>query len=147
MKTRLERLLAHKGRRVQSISAGQKVIEAVTLMNDLRIGALVVLDRSRLIGIFTERDVLMRVVAQRRDPDSTAVADVMTQPVFTLPPSATVETAMRLMLDKKCRHLPIVEGEELLGLISLRDLSNWAVREKQQELEELSGYMYRSYPN
>ncbi|MEO1334873.1 MAG: CBS domain-containing protein [Myxococcota bacterium] len=147
MKTPLRQLLAHKGRRVQSCHPAQTVIEAVHLMNDLKIGALVVFEGTRLVGIFTERDVMVRVVAKRLDPQTTRVRDVMTTSVITLAPTATVEQAMRTMIDNACRHIPVAESDEVLGLVSLRDLSNWTVRAQQQELDQLAGYMYRSYPN
>ncbi|HHI68576.1 MAG TPA: CBS domain-containing protein [Planctomycetes bacterium] len=141
MKTKLNVLLEEKGGRVHQVAPEETVLEAVHLMNERKVGALLVTREGRLEGIFTERDVLCRVVAEGKDPGKTRVKDVMTRQVVVVPPQCTVEEAMEVVTGKRCRHLPVMEGEELLGLISIGDLTRWATRSQKNELESLVRYI------
>lgn len=104
-----------------ALPAGASVREAAEFMAEKRIGAVVVMEEGKLHGIFTERDALYRVVAGGRDPAATELGEVMTAPVLTLTLDDTVADALRLMRDMEFRHLPLVEGEEVCGILSLRD--------------------------
>ncbi len=138
MQAKLREVLKYKGRIVHSVEPDSTVRDAVRLMNRLRIGAVLVLEGSALVGIFTERDVLVRVVAADRDPRTTPVAEVMTASPLTVSPDIRVAEALRLVTEQRKRHLPVVEGQELLGLISLGDLSAWTTRSLQAEVDELT---------
>jgi CBS domain-containing protein len=111
-----------KDRRVYSIDAGKSVLEAARYMMEHNIGALPVLRNGELAGIFSERDVMNRVVAVGRTPGSTSVAEVMSANPRTVPADETVEECLFIMREFGFRHLPIVEGKELKGLVSLRDI-------------------------
>ena len=101
------------------------VADAVAEMNRHRVGSVLVLDGGRLVGIFTERDVLRRVVGATVDPKRTLVADVMTAGVITISPDVTIEDTMVLFTEKRCRHLPVVDNGKLVGTISIGDVTRW----------------------
>lgn len=144
--TPISTILDQKGSAVHSIQPNASVLDAVHEMNNKRVGALLVVEDDKPVGIFTERDVLMRVVGERRDPAKTAVADVMTANLITIKPTVTVEEAMRIITGKRRRHLPVVEHDKLRGLISIGDLTRWIVREKESYVDNLLDYIQGSYP-
>lgn len=138
------RLLEHKGRTVESIAPSAMVLAAVSRMNDRHIGALLVLDGKRPVGIFTERDILVRVIARGVDPTSTPISEVMTRHLITIRSDASVTDAMRVITHERCRHLPVVDDHELRGLVSIGDLTGWLVRDHQRTIEDLEDYIRRA---
>ena len=137
MNSRVAELLASKDSEIVAASPSETVIEAVRRMNSHGIGSLPVLDAGRLVGIFTERDVLVRVVEDGNDPARTLVSEVMTEEPLCLSPGATVEEAMIFITENRCRHVPIVAGGKLVGLISIGDLVRWQVRDQDVRLEDM----------
>ena len=122
-----------KDRKVYSIDAGKSVLEAARYMMEHNIGALPVLRNGELAGIFSERDIMNRVVAVGRTPGSTSVAEVMSANPRTVPADETVEECLFIMREFGFRHLPIVEGKELKGLVSLRDILMRQAAEHERE--------------
>jgi CBS domain-containing protein len=121
---RIRELLERKGNKILTTGPTRTVQQAVQVMNDHRIGALVVVDEDRIIGMFTERDVLRRVVGERRDPIETLVGDVMTTEVVCCRPETTAEEARGAMRDRRIRHLPVATEEgRLVGMVSIGDLN------------------------
>ena len=110
-------------------------------MNHHKIGAVLVMNGSSLAGIFTERDVLSRVVGGGRDPSTTPVTSVMTADVLTITPETTVDEVMDIFRDKRCRHLPVMNGGHLQGLISIGDVSAWIANMHRAEAETLRQYI------
>ncbi len=110
-------------------------------MNEAHIGALVVLEQGRVTGIFTERDVLLRVVDAGVDPLSTPVEEAMTADPYTVTSDTSVQDAMKLITDTRCRHLPVLDDGKLSGLISIGDLMRWMVYDKEHQIEELMSYI------
>jgi CBS domain-containing protein len=137
-------VLEHKGDDVVTVSPETAVLAAVQQMNDRRIGALLVVERGRPVGIFTERDVLVRVIAAGLDPRSTPVGEVMTRNPVVIRSDVTVAQAMVVITERRCRHLPVVDGTRLRGLISIGDLTSWVVRDQQRTIEDLHDYMNRA---
>ncbi len=136
-------LLAHKGSHVLTVSPRATVLDAVAIMNEHRIGGLVVTDRGRVIGIFTERDLLHRVVAQRLDPAYTLVQDVMTWDVVTCDPECDVGEVRSLFMHRRIRHLPIVNREgQLLGMVSIGDVNAWMLEGHEATIHHLHEYIY-----
>ncbi len=136
-------ILADKGRQVWSVAKGATVREAAEAMNEHRVGALIVLDDGELAGIFTERDVLSRVVAPGRDPERTRVGEVMTEDVIVCTGEATLEEAGGVMKNRRIRHLPVVdEGRRLLGLISIGDLNAHQAHTQERHIHFLHEYLY-----
>jgi len=139
---RVAELLERKGPHVWTIGPAVTVLRAALLMNEHRIGSLVVVDGSRVVGILTERDVLQRVVAGRRDPETTRVADVMTAEVVCCSPETSVDEVRGAMRDRRIRHLPVVgEGGQLLGLISIGDINAQLQAAQEQTLFLMSEYI------
>jgi len=121
---RIRELLGRKGTRVLTTNPAVTVQQAIGVMNEHRVGALVVVRDDRVIGIFTERDVLRRVVGERRDPTETPVGEVMTSEVVCCSPETTTDEARGAMRDRRIRHLPVAtEDGRLVGLVSIGDLN------------------------
>jgi CBS domain-containing protein len=129
---------------IHSVGPDALVSECASKMTSEKIGALVVMDGERLIGIFTERDALSRVLAQGLDPGRTKVSDVMTRNPYCIPPATTVDEAMRLVTTRRFRHLPVVENNKVLAVISSGDLTHWLVKDKIGEVQELVDLAARS---
>ena len=134
-------VLADKGRQLYSIQPEATVRDAVRMMNDVGVGALVVLDGERIAGIFTERDVLRRVVDGGRHPGVTRVSAVMTIDVETIEPDMTVEDAMELMTARRFRHLPVVDRGTVVGMLSIGDVMRWVSMNQQEHIQRMSEYI------
>jgi CBS domain-containing protein len=136
-------ILARKGAHVLTIGKEATVLQAALVMNEHKIGALVVVDESRVIGMFTERDVLRRVVGEQRDPTKTLVAEVMTSEVICCTPQTTIEEARWAMKDRRIRHLPLVDSDHrLIGLVSIGDLNAFDASSQEQTIYLLQEYLY-----
>lgn len=136
-----EQLTAIKGGAIASLPPQATVLEAAQLMNDRHIGSVLVTEGNQLVGIFTERDVMRRVVADQRDPASTTVADVMTSPVACAAPHTTLDEIRTVMRDKRIRHVPVVNGGAVLGMISLGDLNKAEHDGQVETIRYLEQYM------
>lgn len=145
MQTPLSVLLGEKGSSVIAVAADTSVAECISKMNAERIGALLVTEEGRPVGIFTERDVLSRVVNAARDPETTAVSAVMSHDLFCVEPEATVGEALQIISERRFRHLPVVKDGRVVGVISSGDLNHWLVRNQQQEITHLVNYIAGSY--
>jgi len=135
-------ILGKKGTDVISVAPSETVVKAAQLMNERGIGGLVVTEGKRLAGIFTERDILRRVVAQRRDPVTTKVADVMTAPVTACAPDTPVEEVAAMMTAKRIRHLPVVGDKGLQGVITIGDVLAFQVSEQQATIDYMHHFMF-----
>jgi len=133
-----------EGEAIHSVGPDTAVAECVRLMTAGKIGALIVMDGERLIGIFTERDALNKVLAGGLDPASTKVSEVMTKDPYCLGPTTTVGDAMKLITRRRFRHLPIVDNGKVLAVISSGDLTHWLVQDKLGEVKELVEFAGRS---
>lgn len=134
-------LIADKGRQVYTISPATTVREAVREMNEKGVGALLVLVEDYPVGIFTERDVLRRVVDEGRNPQATRVADVMTTDVLVVEPTTPVEQVMATMTERRIRHLPVVDAGELVGMISIGDVTRWMSRNQEAHIQRMTDYI------
>ena len=131
-----------KGREVHSVGADVSVREAARFMAERKIGLVPVTEGKKVIGVFGERDLLKRVVAEGLDPDSTRVNDVMTTTMICSLPDETYQQAGNKMIEKGIRHLVVADGDQLIGVISLRVLRTHEIDEKSQEIEFLNDYLY-----
>jgi CBS domain-containing protein len=139
--TMLSQLLEAKGREVHSVAPGASVMEAIRQMAERHIGALVVLEEGRLVGILSERDYARKVVLNGRNSASTAVREIMSSPVTTVTPEQTVDDAMRLMTARRIRHLPVVRGDNLVGVVSIGDLVKAVIEDQRHTIEDLRSYI------
>jgi len=141
--TLVKDMLEQKGGKVVAVTDEDTVLHAARLMNEQRIGSVVVTAVGQgLIGIFTERDILRRVVAEGRAPDSTRIGDVMSTPVTCCQPASSLEECRAIMTGKRLRHLPVVENDEVVGIISIGDLLAVEVELQQTTIEYLHEYLH-----
>ncbi len=139
-------LLRLKGAGVWSISPDSTVYEAIELMAEKRIGALVVLHEGRLEGIISERDYARKVILKNKHSQETRVREIMTTPVLFIRPEGSVSEAMRIMTARRVRHLPVVEGDSVVGILSIGDLVNWIIGSHEQTIHQLQSYITGAYP-
>jgi len=140
----LQTILSDEAGVTHSVEADALVVECVRKMTDNKIGALMVMDGGKLVGIFTERDALSRVLAAGRDPRDTRVVEVMTTDPCCVSPAMTVNDAMELVSKRRFRHLPIVEDGKVQALLSSRDLTHWLVKNRGGEVQDLVELANRS---
>ena len=146
MQATVEAILKQKGSRVWSIPPGATVFEAIELMAARNIGALVVLSGSKLEGIFTERDYTRKVALHGKSSKETFVSEVLSQQLPVATPQSTVEDCMRMMTENRVRHLPVLDGDKLAGLVSIGDLVNWIISAQTMEIHQLHSYISGQYP-
>lgn len=135
-------VLDRKGTEVATVDRHATILDAARLMNERRIGALVVVDKEKVVGIFTERDILCRVVAEECDPAQTHVGDVMTSPMACCRRDTKIAECQAVMTDKRIRHLPVVEAGTLYGMISSGDILALNSDDQQATIEYLNEYLH-----
>jgi CBS domain-containing protein len=140
--TTVRHLLDHKGRALFSIEPDDPVLEAIRLMADHHVGALLVMRGNELAGIVSERDYARKVVLLGRSSAETPVWQIMTAPVITVSLDTSVQDCMRLMTEHHIRHLPAVDRERVVGMISIGDLVKAVIEEQQQTIEQLESYIH-----
>jgi CBS domain-containing protein len=146
MRDTLDTVLAGKGTGIHYVVPEVTVLDAVEKMNQERIGALLVCVSGEMVGIFTERDVLCRVVAEGRDPATTRVVEVMTHEVVAVRSTTSVEEAMAVFSERRFRHLPVVDDGELKGLVSSGDLTRRVSRRQEGHIQDLMNFITGKYP-
>ena len=138
-------ILDQKGGMVLSVEANETVFDAINLMAQVNIGAILVQRGDTIAGIFTERDYLQKIALKSLSSKNTRVGDVMTSPVITAEPGDSVQKCMETMTTCRCRHLPVVENGKLLGIVSIGDLVKRMLDEKESEVEQLNQYITGTY--
>src|SRR5688500_16083691 len=138
----LKQLIDAKGGQVWSIAPDATVFEALKLMAQKDVGALLVMEGTRLAGIMSERDYARKVILQGKSSQDMAVRDIMTADVVKIDPSRTVEECMSLMTQRRIRHLPVCEGEKLVGVLSIGDLVKEVIAEQEQTIKQLEAYIH-----
>jgi CBS domain-containing protein len=139
----VDEIIARKGGQVHTIEGSVTVLEATKRMNQQKVGALVVTGGGRVVGIFTERDVLRRIVAEQRAPAEVLVSEVMTEDVMCVTPDTDIDEAASIMQAKRIRHLPVCDGEgSLLGIVSIGDLNAQHASHREQQIHFLNDYIY-----
>jgi CBS domain-containing protein len=141
MKT-VRQLLQAKGGAIHSVSPDTRVFEALKLMAEKEIGALVVTDGGALVGIMSERDYARKVILHGKSSHDIPVRDIMTSQVLTVTPGQTVDQCMALMTSKRFRHLPVTEAGKLVGLVSIGDLVKEVIAEQEQTIKQLESYIH-----
>jgi CBS domain-containing protein len=144
MSVPISTILDRKGRFVATTTATTPLTDAVTMLDEHGVGALVVLDGEEVAGIVSERDVVRRL-ARGPSIEGLTVGDVMTSPVHTCEPTARVHDLMATMTDRRIRHLPVVEGGRLVGIVSIGDVVKWRIDELRTQTEQLENYVTGSY--
>ena len=142
----ISEILGWKGYEVWSVAPTAPVFEALLRMSQARVGALVVLERGKLVGIISERDYARKVILEGRSSKETLVWEIMTTPVISVGPTATVDECMQLMTHHRIRHLPVLESQKPAGMISIGDLVQWIISAHEGMVEQLSNYITGRYP-
>jgi CBS domain-containing protein len=138
-------VLDRKGRAVLTIRSNASVREAIGIMSEANVGALIIQDGDQPDGIFTERDYLRKIALKGRSSSNTPLRDVMSSPLITVSTTDSSEVAMETMTECRCRHLVVTENDEMVGVISLGDLVKHMLQEKEAEVEQLAHYIAGSY--
>jgi CBS domain-containing protein len=139
-------ILERKGSAIWSISPGQTVYEAIALMAEKNIGAIPVMSDGKLLGMFSERDYTRKVILQGRASRDTKVEEIMSTSLHTVSPADSVQSCLEIITNSRIRHLPVVDGDNLIGIVSIGDLVNWVIAVQSNEIEDLHRYMSGSYP-
>jgi CBS domain-containing protein len=139
-------VLNHKGAQVYSISPDATVYEALEQLADKDVGALLVMTETDLVGIFSERDYVRKVILKGRSSKEMQVHEIMSSPAVTVTAKTTVDECMRCMTDEHCRHLPVVENNRVLGVVSIGDLVNWIITTQDLTINQLQDYISGKYP-
>ena len=134
-------VLAEKGRHVYTVGKAATVAEAVREMNEKGVGALLVMDGHKPAGIFTERDVLRRIVDADRDPALIRVAEVMTRQLVTIGPESRIDEAMGIMTERRFRHLPVLDAGEVVGMVSSGDPMRWVTLDQEDSIRQMTEYI------
>src|SRR6266702_5997321 len=139
-------ILCKKGTDIWSVPSDATVYDAMKMIADKDVGALLIMDGSQLAGIVSERDYARKVILQGRSSKDTLVRDIAAETLITIPPECSVDEAMRLITTNRIRHLPVVRGGKILGMISIGDLVQWISFAQDQTIEQLEHYIEGKYP-
>jgi len=137
----VKHLLDNKGRHIVSVAPDASVFDAIKMMAEKAVGSLVVMEDDELRGIITERDYARKVIVKGRSSETTTVAEIMTVDVLTASSSESVNDCMEVMTEKKIRHLPVVEDNRVIGMISIGDLVEAIIADQQEAIEQLEHYI------
>ena len=140
-------ILKHKGANIWFISPEATVFEAIRLMSDKNVGALLVMTDDKLVGIISERDYTRKVALKGKSSKQMQVREIISSPVIFATPNHTVEDCMRIMTEHRVRHLPLLEGEKVVGVISIGDLVNWIISAQNATITQLESYITGGYPS
>jgi CBS domain-containing protein len=139
-------ILQKKSRDVWSISPEMTVYQAIEIMAEKRIGALLVIEDGKLAGIVSERDYARKVILKGRSEKETRVREIMTSPVIFVEPRQTVDECMKIITVNRIRHLPVLDGERVVGIVSIGDVVNWIISAQNHTIEQLQNYVTGKYP-
>ncbi|MCX6876612.1 MAG: CBS domain-containing protein [Verrucomicrobia bacterium] len=142
----IRQILATKGSEVSTTTPETLVFDALTQMGEKNIGALVVMEGDTVAGIFSERDYSRKVILQGKSSRSTRVGEILSRPAISIAPDDSIEECMKRMTLNRIRHLPVVDGERLLGLVSMGDVVNWIMQAQRHAIQQLTEYISGQYP-
>lgn len=134
-------ILKHKGGQCWHIEPGATVLDAIKLMDEKNVGALLVMQCDRLVGMFSERDYTRKIALKGKSSKETFVREILSSPVVHVTPTHSVEDCLRLMTDRHIRHLPVLHQDKVVGIVSIGDLVNWIITQQSQTIQQLETYI------
>jgi CBS domain-containing protein len=138
-------LLEHKSRDIWTISPAATVYQAIQMMSEKNIGALPVVDGTRLVGMISERDYMSKVALHGKSSRETPVSDIMTREIVTVGPDQNISSCLEIITEHRIRHLPVLDGDDLLGIISIGDLVKWIIETQRMTIQQLNAYISGGY--
>jgi CBS domain-containing protein len=142
---KISSVIGNKGGQVWSLGPAASVYDAIVLMAEKEVGALPIMDGGQLLGILSERDYARKMVLEGRSSKETAVTEIMSSPVISVSPSQTVEECMHIVTERRIRHLPVMEGGRIVGMVSIGDLVNWVITAQKETIQQLEAYIAGGY--
>jgi CBS domain-containing protein len=142
----IREILQNKGKQFWSIGPDETVYDAISLLAEKNVGALPVLEGDKLVGIISERDYTRKIALAGRSSKETRVREIISSPVISVTPAASVDECMRIMTHHRIRHLPVLENGKMVGIISIGDLVNWIINIQSQTIDQLQNYITGQYP-
>jgi CBS domain-containing protein len=143
--TAAKTLLEHKGRDIWTISPMATVYQAIQMMSEKNIGALPVMEGTKLVGMISERDYMSKVALKGKSSKETPVGDIMTRELVTVGPDQNISSCLEIITEHRIRHLPVVDGDKLLGIVSIGDLVKWVIATQRMTIEQLNAYISGGY--
>jgi CBS domain-containing protein len=142
----IDSILQHKGHQLWSVTPDTMVFDCIKLMSHKNIGAIMVMQSDKLEGVFSERDYTRKIVLKGKSSKTTPVREVISTPFISVNPHQTIEECMRLMTEHRLRHLPVLDGEKIAGIVSIGDLVNWIISAQHVALNQMEAYISGQYP-
>ncbi len=142
----LASILARKNTQIWSVTPGTSVYDAIAIMADRSIGALLVVEKGHLVGIISERDYARKVILKGKSSKETTVGEIMTSPVITVTPDRSIEECMQIVTAEHIRHLPVMNGDKIVGLVSIGDLVKAVISTQEHTINQLNQYISGRYP-
>lgn len=143
---KIDGILRTKGTNVYTVTPDATVFEAIQIMAEKNVGALLVMEGQRLVGVISERDYTRKVILHGKASKTTFVREIVSARIVSATPDSTVEDCLKLMTEHRCRHLPVVQGDKVMGVVSIGDLVNWIISSQTATINELQSYIMGNLP-